>query len=115
MYLHLAYITPLRKEGSLLGFEWDETKRNLNIKKHGFDFPIASRIWDGAVVERIDDRRDYGEMRFQAFGIIENLILTVVYTPRGANRRIISARKANSREKKFFENEIRRRGRARPD
>lgn len=96
-------------------FEWDETKRNTNVEKHGFDFPVASRIWDGFVVERFDGRRDYGESRIIAIGMVDEAIIVVVYTLRGRNRRIISARRANSREKKFFESEIHRQGRARPN
>jgi uncharacterized DUF497 family protein len=58
------------------------------------------------IVERIDDRRDYGEARIIATGRIDEVTLVVVYTPRGENRRIISARKAKDREKQYFEGEV---------
>lgn len=67
------------------------------------------------MVEWVDQRRDYGEARVIAIGEAEASLIVVVYTLRGENRRIISARKVNSREKKFFENEIRRRRGARSD
>lgn len=96
-------------------FEWDSDNESFHFQKHRIGFATASRIWEGPVFERIDDRRDYGEMRFQAFGVVEDRLLTVVYTWRGESRRIISARRANAHEKRLFEAEIRKLGRARPD
>ena len=97
------------------GFEWDPNKELENVRKHGIDFTTASLIWRGSVFERIDNRRDYGEKRFQAFGVFDNRILTVVFTWRSANRRLISARGANSREKRLYETEIRDQARTLPD
>jgi uncharacterized protein len=96
-------------------FEWDPEKESLNIQKHGIDFPTAKLIWDGSVFERIDDRFEYGEVRFQAFGLVENRILTVIFTWRGQARRIISARGASSRERTLFETEIPKHSRPPPD
>ncbi|HVC54987.1 MAG TPA: BrnT family toxin [Stellaceae bacterium] len=95
-------------------FEWDPEKESRNIHKHGIDFATAKLIWDGSVFERIDNRQ-YGETRFQAFGVVENRILTVIFTWRGEARRIISARRANVREKRLFETEIPKLGRSPPD
>jgi len=89
------------------GFEWDPIKERTNIRERGVDFALASGIWDGVVVERVDDRRDYGEVRIRAYGTVEDRLMVVVYTWRNPNRRIISARKANRREQSFFEAEIR--------
>jgi uncharacterized protein len=47
---------------------------------------------------RIDDRRDYGELRFISVGRLEGRIVIIVWTPRGRARRVISMRKANERE-----------------
>ena len=96
-------------------FEWDPNKEEENIRKHGLDFAIASQIWDGLVFERVDGRRDYGEIRYLAFGEIEGRVLAVVFTRRGIARRIISARKANPRERALFNQEVRQRSRAPPD
>jgi uncharacterized DUF497 family protein len=49
------------------------------------------------------DRRDYGEPRFITIGFLDDRMLVVAWTPRGANRRIISMRKANDREKRLYE------------
>lgn len=99
----------------MAGFEWDPKKESLNVKKHHFDFTTASQIWNGQIVEKIDNRRDYRETRVIATGQADGSVLVVVYTRRGEKRRIISARKANSREKRLFEAEITRRGRAPSD
>jgi uncharacterized DUF497 family protein len=59
-------------------------------------------------VERIDDRFDYGEARTVAIGRVESVLLTVVYTDRVAvdgsiERRSISARLSNRRERETYE------------
>jgi len=51
-------------------FEWDETKRKLNIKKHGIDFINASVIFDSYILTIEDNRFEYGEERFITFGLL---------------------------------------------
>ena len=85
-----------------MAFEWDAAKNAANIAKHGIDFEDATRIFDGPVLERPDERRNYGETRIVAFGVLENRELAVVYTMRGRRRRIISARRANSSEREAY-------------
>ena len=52
------------------------------------DFTTTSQIWDGPVVERIDERRDYGETRIVATREIDGRLMVVVFTWRdGANPR----------------------------
>jgi hypothetical protein len=83
-------------------FEWDESKRRANLAEHGIDFEAAKRIFDGPVVEQIDDREGYGELRLGAFGQVDGVVLAVVYTWRGENRRLISARRAEKREQQKY-------------
>lgn len=79
-------------------YEWDETKRDINIEKHGIDFAaIHDFDWDSATIFA-DERRDYDEPRFVAYGYIKGRLVVVVYTERNERKRIISMRKANSRE-----------------
>jgi len=47
-----------------LDVEWDEEKREINISDHGIDFVQARKIFENPVVERLDDRKDYGEERY---------------------------------------------------
>ena len=84
------------------GFEWDESKRECNLAKHGIDFEDATLIFDGIVVEADDLRRDYGERRVIALGVVDGLLLYVVWTPRESNRRIISGRLAKEAERQAY-------------
>ena len=83
-------------------FEWDEAKNARNIAKHGFDFSRAIRIFDGQVLENADRRHNYGELRIIAFGAVDGTELTVVYTMRGEDRRIISARRSHKHERRTY-------------
>ncbi len=57
--------------------------------------------WERAVIFE-DDRFEYGETRFVAYGRIRGRLVAVVYTLRGDAVRIISLRKANSREEQRY-------------
>ncbi|MDL2216994.1 BrnT family toxin [Desulfovibrio sp. OttesenSCG-928-M14] len=87
-------------------FEWDETKRRSNIKKHDFDFIDAALILADAPLILEDTRRDYGEQRCLALGESNDLLFIVAFTIRNGAFRIISARRANARERKFYEKRI---------
>ena len=87
-------------------FEWDEGKRLANVVKHGVDFADACRLFEGPFIIMADDRRDYGEARSIAFGHVENRLIAVAVTERQDIISIISARKANDREKKRFKEAI---------
>ncbi len=89
-------------------FDWDPEKSDANLADRGFDFEFATLIFDGAILEVEDRRRDYGEVRFVAIGLAEGIALTVVYTDRperggGIIRRIISARRSNRHERQAYE------------
>lgn len=87
-------------------FEWDEAKRLSNVRKHKVDFSTVTQSdWNCALIVE-DDRREYGEKRYWAFVLFEARLHVVVFVRRGAVRRLISARKANSREVRFYEAEI---------
>ena len=84
------------------GFEWNPSKRETNLRKHGVDFARAVRIFDGWVLEWSDVRRDDGEHRIVAVGTVADCLLTVIYTWRGENRRIISARRSSGKETRAY-------------
>lgn len=85
---------------------WDEAKRRTNLVKHGVDFrDLADLDWRSAWVFE-DRRKDYGELRFIALVPLGRRLHVVVYTQRRGTRRIISARKANSREVAAYEDAI---------
>ncbi len=79
-------------------FEWDEQKRRLNRDKHGVDFAeIEAFDWKTAHVIH-DERREYGEARWIALGLIGARVHVVAFARRGDAIRLISLRKANLRE-----------------
>jgi uncharacterized DUF497 family protein len=55
-------------------FEWDEAKSEKNVRARKLDFAFATLIFDGPVLEKIDDRADYGETRIRAIGAAEGEI-----------------------------------------
>lgn len=79
-------------------FEWDDAKSDACFKERGFSFADVLLIFAGPVIERPDNRKDYGETRIRAAGLIEGVPFMVVYTPRGDGIRIISARKMHRKE-----------------
>lgn len=84
-------------------FEWDPGKNAANIRDHGIALADAIRIFDGPTLERIDQRLDYGEERIIGIGLVENRVVTVVFTePNQDLIRMISARKATTHEREAF-------------
>jgi len=61
-----------------LTFEWDSAKYQTNLTKHGIDFRDAVRIFEAPVMEKVDTRRDYGEVRILSFGLVDEIELAVV-------------------------------------
>jgi uncharacterized protein len=78
-------------------FEWDEPKRLSNLAKHDIDFLDARRIFDGRLV--LEALSPYAEEeRFVTVGPLDERYVTVVWTRRQENVRIISARYARRSE-----------------
>ncbi|MEN9896171.1 MAG: hypothetical protein RIR97_2023 [Pseudomonadota bacterium] len=88
---------------SEIAFEWDERKNRRNIQKHGIDFNRAALIFRGPVVERVDDREDYGEERLIALGLVGQDVYRVVFTEPEENViRLISVQKAGKLESEIY-------------
>ena len=85
-------------------FEWDGQKAAGNFAKHGVSFERATfAFYDMFAVELTDQRRDYNEERIRLIGQASGELLPVSYTERGAKLRIISVRRANSRERQYYQ------------
>jgi uncharacterized protein len=82
---------------------FDPAKRERALEERGLDFADAARVFDGLTLDRIDDRRDYGETRVVTVGHLRGRLVIVVWTQRGDARHVISMRKANEREKGYWE------------
>ena len=83
--------------------EFDETKNEKNIRERGISFEIAVGFDLGTAKIWKDKRNDYGENRYIALGYIGQRLHSMVFTVRGDVLRIISLRKANTREVKNYE------------
>lgn len=93
---------------SPIDFEWDDAKSEVCFQSRGFDFAFAARaFFDPDRLVEADTRHSYEEDRFQLMGKIEGCLFVVVYTPRYGVLRIISARKANLREVRHYEDSTR--------
>ena len=79
-------------------FEWDKQKRKANIRKHGFDFAEAARVFEGDTLTILDDREEYGEERFVTLGLLKGVVVVIVHTEEENLIRIISMRKATKNE-----------------
>jgi hypothetical protein len=86
-----------------LEFEWDEAKAKQNLEKHGVSFLTAAAIFSNERLERIDDREDYGEIRWIALGRAGIEVYRVVFTWRSENLiRIVSAQRASKDEQEIY-------------
>lgn len=81
--------------------EFDPAKRQATMENRGLDMARATEIF-AATLTIADKRRDYGEPRFFTIGRLDGRMVAVVWTPRGAARRVISLRKANDREQALY-------------
>jgi hypothetical protein len=89
-------------------FEWDARKAKQNLKKHGVSFEEATTVFGDPLSRTIaDPLHSIDEDRFVILGESHALrLLVVVFTERGENIRIISARNATRRERRDYEEEI---------
>jgi uncharacterized protein len=84
-------------------FEWDKEKALANFKKHGVSFEEAAlAFFDENAVELFDDMNSEDEIRYQLIGISKTRLIFVAYTARDEKIRIISARKANAKQTRIY-------------
>jgi hypothetical protein len=97
-------------------FEWDPAKAAINLRKHAISFDIAIRVFADPFALTQQIRIENGEQRWQTLGIVEgHLLLLVVHTVRDDYQggepieviRIISARAADRKERRRYEQETR--------
>lgn len=92
----------------IVGFEWDKGNLDKSYKKHGILPNEAEEVFlDEEILILEDDEHSRQEKRFEAIGkIIEGKILFLVFTLRRDKIRIISARAANQKERRRYEQAI---------
>ena len=85
---------------------FDSAKNAFNMAKHSVSLALAAeREWDW-LMAKPDSRRDYGEARMIGYAPIGDRVFCMVFVDRGAVRRVISLRRANSREVKHYAQRI---------
>ncbi|MEZ5477477.1 MAG: BrnT family toxin [Thiolinea sp.] len=92
-------------------FEWDDAKNQRNIRKHGISFKTAALAFIDPLHVSIQDRIENGEERWQTLGLVQgHVLLLVAHLVRNEGDgteiiRIISARKAEPKERRLYEQE----------
>lgn len=81
-----------------MSIEFDPTKDAANIAKHGVSLSLAVEM--DITAYNIDDRYDYGEVRYRAFGWIHGVAHCLVFAMRDDRVRAISLRRAHDKEMK---------------
>jgi len=87
-------------------FTWSDAKRASNLKKHGLDFVDAPAVFEGVTFTFEDDRFSYDEQRYVTLGLLAGIPVSVVHTESDHEIRIISFRKATSREAQIYFDEV---------
>jgi uncharacterized DUF497 family protein len=78
----------------------DLAKCEQILRERGLDLLRAREVFAGLHLTRVDDRADYGEVRYVTAGWLDARLVVSVWTMRGAARRIISMRHCHEREAK---------------
>jgi uncharacterized DUF497 family protein len=87
-----------------MGYQWDPEKADLNFKKHGIDFADAVGVFEDEWALSIKQEIIKNEQRFASIGTdFLGGIVVVVYTYRGDDIRLISARPATKSERNVYE------------
>lgn len=82
--------------------EFDPAKDITNRAKHGVSLALAGElVWEAALVW-IDERIEYGELRAIALAPKIEILYYAAFVDRGEVRRVISLRRANRREVKYY-------------
>ena len=82
---------------------FDQAKRDATFAERGLAFEDAMLVFAGETFDVEDTRRAYGETRWQTVGFLGGRMVMVVWTPRGADRHVISMRKCNAREQAIYQ------------
>ena len=85
-------------------FDWNPAKCSKNITDRGIDFAdVLVGFIDPARKVVRDDRKDYGEVRYNMLAKVNGRVFHITFTERGKILWIISAQKANQREQRRYE------------
>jgi len=87
--------------------EFDAKKDAANVKKHGVSLSEGDGVLNDPLAITVEDDSAVGEHRFVTVGMnLFGSLMVVVHTPRRGGVRIISVRKADSKERRNYEKGI---------
>lgn len=89
-----------------MAITFDPAKRAITLRERGLDFADVEAVFAGPKFQFVDDRADYGEVRVTTVGWLNQRMVVVVWTARGADCHIISMRKANDREQRRYQDRM---------
>lgn len=84
---------------------FDPAKNALNISLRGLSFEQVTEFEFESAIYQVDNRQDYGEERIRALGFVSGRLHALVFVETALGIRVISFRKANKREVKYYAEE----------
>jgi uncharacterized DUF497 family protein len=84
-------------------YDWIESKRAANLAKHGIDFADVAPVFESRMVVANDTRENYDPPRTVGIGTLNGRTVVVVWAETKDTRWIISARRANEKERKRYD------------
>jgi uncharacterized DUF497 family protein len=85
-----------------MNLEWDEVKRQSNLRKHRLDFADVEIVFSGATFTFEDDRFEYSEDRYITLGLLRGTVVVIAHTEQENMIRVISMRKATKNEQRLY-------------
>jgi uncharacterized DUF497 family protein len=82
-------------------FEWDENKRQTNLRKHGLDLLRGADLFDRRLAYVYSSPR-FGEGRFVTIARLDAVLVALVWTERGSTTFLISLRRARDAEERAY-------------
>jgi uncharacterized DUF497 family protein len=85
---------------------WTEAKRAKTLQERGLDFARAAEVFAALHATRATHGGPTDETRYTTAGFLEDRMVVMVWTPRGAARHIISMRHAHAKEQRLWQDEM---------
>jgi uncharacterized DUF497 family protein len=83
---------------------FDPAKRHWTLEHRGLDFAVdADRVFASAKARKVDDRFDYGDVRYITAGHAGDRLVVMVWTARGDDRHVISMRYCHAKEEDYWQ------------
>ena len=81
---------------------YDDNKRQINLKKHGIDLAECVSIFDHPMITKEDVRENYGEQRLLSLGLLNSVVVFMVWVDKVEHPHLISVREATKHEQKYY-------------